>query len=327
MRCLKQLTRWLPINSAKIFNTALLGTNEADGVLTENTSNTPDQQNANPVIDRNVDPYDGRRLSYANTFTNPWKVTTIRVLEWLTGKALLLFKIRKFEKSGVPFGHPFFTKGLKAMGIEILTPQEQRDQIPKTGPLIVVANHPGGLVDGLIAAELIGQVRTDYKILTRSLLTGVAEIEHFMLPVAFPHEEDSNRKNLNMRKEAMKHLKDDGVIILFPAGQVAASETWFGEAIEAEWNPFTAKMIERSGATVLPIYFPGQNSRAYQIANQVSATLRQGLLLHEIKYALNKPQKPVIGQPLSQDDLKEHYSNSRGFMTWLRQKVLDLREK
>ncbi|WP_039017601.1 lysophospholipid acyltransferase family protein [Halocynthiibacter namhaensis] len=272
-----------------------------------------------------VEPYDGRRLSYANTFTNPWKVGVIRTMEWMTGKILLMYKIRNFEKSGVPFGQPFFTKGLKYMNISVQTPDVQRALIPKTGPLIVVANHPGGLVDGLVMAELIGEVREDYKILTRSLLTGVAEIEHFMLPVAFPHEEDSNRKNLEMRKESMRHLKNGGVIILFPAGQVAVSETMFGEAIEGEWNPFTAKMIQRSGATVLPIFFPGQNSRAYQIANRISATLRQGLLLHEIKHALNKPQSPVIGTPLSQDDMADQYSNPRGFMTWLRQKVLDLK--
>ncbi|MFV2054016.1 lysophospholipid acyltransferase family protein [Aliiroseovarius sp. YM-037] len=282
-------------------------------------------QETDTLQGREVQPYDGRRLSYANTFTNPWKATAIRIVEWLTGKALLLYKIRKFERSGVPFGQAFFTKGLQAMGIDLTTPKEQLKNIPKDGPLVVVANHPHGLVDGLVLAELIGAVRTDYKILTRSLLTGVAEIEDFMLPVAFPHEEDSVRKNLEMRKIAMTHLKAGGVIILFPAGQVAASETYFGPAIESDWNPFTAKMIQRSGATVLPIYFPGQNSRLYQIANKVSATLRQGLLLHEIKFALNKPQGPVIGQPISYDDCEKWADNPRGFMEWLRDKTLALR--
>lgn len=277
-------------------------------------------------VDREVQPYDGRRLSYANTFKNPWKAGTIRFVEWLTGKALLLYKVRKFEKSGVPQGQAFFTKGLQAMGIDLLTPKADYAHIPATGPLVVVSNHPHGLVDGLVLAEIIGSVRTDYKILTRSLLTGVQEIEDFMLPVAFPHEEDSVRTNLEMRKTAMSHLNGGGVIILFPAGQVAAAETYFGEAMEAEWNPFTAKMILRSGATVLPIYFPGQNSRLYQIANLISATIRQGLLLHEIKFALNKPQKPVIGRPIAPEELKQHSANTTGFMAWLREKTLALRE-
>jgi len=293
--------------------------------LTDNKQNMPDT--ATTARDSQAEAYDGRRLSYANTFTNPWKICAIRVLEWLTGKAVLLYRIRKFEKSGVPFGQAFFTKGLEAMNIEVLTPAEQRVHIPATGPLIVVANHPGGLVDGLVMAELIGEVRTDYKILTRSLLTGVAEIEHFMLPVAFPHEENSVRKNLDMRKESMRHLKDGGVIILFPAGQVAASKTFFGDAVEADWNPFTAKMIQRSGATVLPIFFPGQNSRLYQIANLLSATFRQGLLLHEIKHALNKPQSPVIGAPIAHDDMQDWFAKPREFMAWLRLKTLNLGQK
>lgn len=285
-----------------------------------------EEQNKTPVkIGQEVQPYDRRRLSYANTFDNPWKANAIRAVEWLTAKLFLIRKIRQFEESGTPFGQPFFTKALKVMGIDLLTPDDQVSSIPKTGPLVVVANHPHGLVDGLVMAELIGRVRTDYKILTRSLLTGVAEIEEFMLPVAFPHEENSQRKNIEMRKIAMKHLEAGGVIILFPAGAVAHSETYFGPAIEGEWNPFTAKMVLNSGATVLPIYFPGHNTRLYQIANLLSATFRQGLLLHEIKHAFNKPQNPVIGEPVGPEKVQEWKGNPRGLMAWMREMTLALK--
>lgn len=269
-------------------------------------------------------PYKAHKLSYANTFKNPFKVVTIRAMEWMTGKIPLLRLIRKFEREGVVSGQAFFTRALQLMQIEVQTPQEQIAKIPATGPVIVVANHPSGLVDGLILAELIGKVREDYKILTRSLLTGIPEIEKFMLPVAFPHEENSQRLNIKMRKEAMDHLKDDGVIVLFPAGVVASSKKMFGPAIEAEWNPFTAKMILRSGATVVPIYFPGQNSRAYLMANLVSATLRQGLLLHEVVRSLKKPQAPIIGDPILPEEISEWSKDPRGFMGWLREKTLAL---
>ncbi len=277
--------------------------------------------------DPDYEPYDGRRLSYANTFTDPWKAGAIRALEWLTAKLYLLRRVREFERRGVPEGPPFFTQGLEVMGIDLLTPAEQLRHVPETGPVVVVANHPHGLVDGLVLAELIGRVRTDYKILTRSLLTGVQEIERFMLPVAFPHETDSVRKNLEMRHTAMEHLKDGGVIILFPAGTVAVSATFSGPATEQEWNPFTAKMIKRSGATVVPIYFPGQNSRWYQIANLVSATVRQGLLLYEIKHAFGKPQNPVIGPPVTPGELSGFSGNTREFMSMLRRRTLDLAER
>lgn len=269
-------------------------------------------------------PYDARRLSYANTFSDPSKVAIIRTIEWFTGKLLLLRRIRRFERMGAPMGQAFFTQALEVMKIKVQTPPAQVAKIPKDGPLVVVANHPHGLVDGLVMAELIGQVRTDYKILTRSLLTGIPEIDPFMLPVPFPHEEDSHRKSIAMRKEAMEQLKAGGVIILFPAGAVASSESWFGPVIEKPWNPFTAKMVLKSGATVLPIYFPGRNTRLYQIADKLSATIRQGLLLHEIARALNKTQSPIIGDPIATDDLEEWKSQPRGFMDWARKHTLAL---
>lgn len=269
-------------------------------------------------------PYDKRRLSYAGTFRNPVKANTIRTIEWMTGKLTLLRKIRDFERSGAPTGQPFWPKALDAMGIDITTPDAEVAQIPPTGPLVVVANHPHGLVDGMVMAELIGRVRTDYKILTRSLLTGIPEIAEFLIPVPFPHEDNSREMSLQMRADSMAHLKAGGVIVLFPAGKVAASETWFGPAVESEWNPFTAKMVIRSGATVLPIRFLGQNTRAYHIANKLSATLRQGLLLHEIRAALNKPQRPVIGAPILPAEVATWSHNPRGFLAWLRERTLTL---
>jgi putative hemolysin len=127
-----------------------------------------------------------------------------------------------------------------------------------------------------------------------------------------------------MRADTMAHLKKGGVIILFPAGKVATSETWFGRAVEPEWNVFTHKMIRSSGATIVPIHFTGQNSRAYQIANKLSATLRQGLLLYEIRRALFRPQRPHVGEPIPATELERWEGNPRGFLAWLREHTLAL---
>ena len=240
-------------------------------------------------------------MSYASTFDDPWKANIIRVMEAFTGKLTILRLIRKFEQKGAPQGQAFWRACLDVMGIDLQTPQEQLARIPDEGPVIVVANHPHGMVDGMIFADLIGRVRSDYRILTRSLLTSIDEIAgSFMIPVPFPHDPDAQRKGVEMRARAMEHLKAGGVVALFPSGVVASSDTWFGPVIEREWNVFTAKLIRRSGATVVPMRFPGQNSRLYQIANQVSPILRQGLLLHEIVNSLNNPQAPVVGHPLPQ---------------------------
>ncbi|NRB33808.1 MAG: lysophospholipid acyltransferase family protein [Rhodobacteraceae bacterium] len=268
--------------------------------------------------------YDRRRLSYATTFTNPLQQKIIQAMELATGKLKLLRLIRKFEAMGVPDGQAFWAQALDVMGITLTTPEDEIARIPKTGPLIITANHPHGLVDGMVLGELIGRARTDYKILTRSLLTGVGEIDPFMIPVPFAHDPEARQKNLEMRRLAMTHLAGGGAVALFPSGVVASADRAFGPVIEREWNAFTAKMIFRSGATVLPLRFPGQNSRAYQIAANLSPTLRQGLLLHEVRHALNKPQRPVVGEPITKDQWQEWKNNPRGFMAWLREHCLSL---
>ncbi|MEO0391291.1 MAG: lysophospholipid acyltransferase family protein [Pseudomonadota bacterium] len=270
--------------------------------------------------------YDRSSLSYASTFDDPWKANVIRVMETFTGRLKILRLIRKFERQGAPQGQAFWRACLDVMGIELTTPQHQLDRIPKKGPVIVVANHPHGMVDGMIFADLIGRVRPDYRILTRSLLTSIDEVAgSYMIPVPFPHDPDAQRKMVEMRAKAMAHLAQDGCVALFPSGVVASSDTAFGPVIEREWNVFTAKMIRKSGARVVPMRFPGQNSRAYQIANRLSPILRQGLLLHEIAHSLNKPQGPVVGDPIPQADVEERGKDPRAFMAWLREHTLALK--
>ena len=274
----------------------------------------------------NFTTYDRRSLTYASTFDNNATALTIKAIEWMTGKISILRMIREFERRGAPEGQAFWGACLDVMGIDLQTPREQIERIPAEGPVVVVANHPHGLVDGMILAELIGRRREDYRILTRELLTGLDEsASSYLIPVPFPHEEDAQRKSVEMRAAAMAHLKAGGVVSVFPSGVVATSKTMFGPVVEAEWNVFTAQMIRRSGATVVPIRFVGENSRWYHMANRLSATLRQGLLLHEIVHSCNQTQKPIIGDPLSDEQMARLSSDPRGFIAWLREHTIGLR--
>ncbi|WP_050928773.1 lysophospholipid acyltransferase family protein [Aestuariivita boseongensis] len=273
-----------------------------------------------------IEVYDRRSLTYANSFDDAWTANAIKAIEWMTGKLTILRMVNKFEKQNANYrGQHFWRGALNTMGIDLLTPPEQLENIPKDGPVVVVANHPHGMVDGMIFADLIGRVRLDYRILTRSVLTGLDEAAtSFMIPVPFPHDPEAQKKMVEMRSAAMAHLGEGGVVALFPSGVVMSSDTWFGPAIEREWNVFTAKMIRRSGARVVPIFFPGSNSRAYQIANRISPILRQGLLLHEIVRSCHKPQAPIVGKPLTEEQMARLETDPRGFMAWLRAHTMSL---
>ena len=115
--------------------------------MTEETQSIGSQDHTETV---SFHKYDRRSLSYASTFEDPWKSRMISVMEILTGKLQVLRMIKKFEQRGTPSGQGFWRAALDTMGIERTTPQEQLDLIPKEGPVIVVANHPHGMVDGMI---------------------------------------------------------------------------------------------------------------------------------------------------------------------------------
>lgn len=270
--------------------------------------------------------YDRRSLTYANSFDTPFVRFVISLIEWLTGKVSIVRRVRAFEKLGTPKGQAFWPATMKVMGIELQTPQEQLNRIPAEGPVVFVANHPHGLIDGMILADLIGRRRDDYRILTRSLLTGIDEsAASYMIPVPFPHQPDAQSEMIKMRSKCMVHLAANGLIALFPSGVVATSETMLGPVIEAEWNVFTAKMIRKSGATIVPCYFQGTNSRGYQMANRVSPMLRQSLLLHEVVKAFDKPQAPIIGKPILPAEWEEQIKHPRQFMAALRERTLSLK--
>nr|WP_156169239.1 lysophospholipid acyltransferase family protein [Wenxinia marina] len=266
-----------------------------------------------------------RTLTYSNTFDSPIKRATIRAIEWMTGKWTIVRRINAFERGGVPSGHAFWLRTMEVMGIDLLTPPEELARIPREGPVVLVANHPHGLVDGMILAALIGHVRDDYRILTRSILTGIDEVAaSYMIAVPFPHEPDAQRRMIEMRRAAMDHLARGGLVALFPSGAVAASHTAFGPAIEGEWSLFTAKMIRNSGASVVPCHFPGSNSRWYHVANRLSPTLRQSLLLHEVVHAFDRPQRPAFGRPIGPDEIARRSGDPRAMMDWLRAETLAL---
>lgn len=269
--------------------------------------------------------FDRSALTYANSFESGTRRNVIRTMEWLTGKLTILRLIRRFEANGPYQDQRIWTGALTAMNVTVGTPEHEIARIPATGPVVFVANHPHGMVDGLVMAHLLGLRRDDFRILTRSLLTALDPVaDRFLIPVPFPDQSDAQERMVEMRRAALAHLADGGLISLFPSGVVSSSDSFFGPAVERDWNVFTAQLIRRSGASVVPCFFPGANSRWYQMANQVSATLRQGLLIHEIARARNSTVSPIIGHPITPEEIATHGEKPRAFMAWLRKRTLSL---
>ncbi len=267
--------------------------------------------------------YNPADLTYASSYPDTGKRFFIKLVEAFTAKYRLLWHMRRWEND--PNKHPhFWTSVLDEMGIKVKTSAAMMENIPRTGPVVIVCNHPHGLVDGLVLAWLLSKRRDDFKIITRALLNGVAVAEHNLISIYFPHEEDALAKNLESRKVALDWVNDGHAVGVFPAGTVCTARSFFGPVVESEWGNFTSKMILRSDAVVVPVFFAGSNSRVFQIASNISMTLRQSLLMYEIKKAFNKAQCPVVGRAIGRDVLDKYKSDPAGLMAFLRQSALDL---
>ncbi len=199
---------------------------------------------------------------------------------------------------------PFFAAAVKLLDLEVEFNASRLAQIPANGPLVVVANHPFGVLDGLLVSWLISLRRTDFKVLTNAVLDGAPEARNWLLPIDFAPTKAARAVNIATRAEALQRLSDGECIIVFPAGGVSTSPTPFTKAaVDDTWKPFTAKLITRSGASVTPIYFEGQNSRLFQWASHVSLELRLAMIFREVRRRIGTRMPVHIGETLSAEHL------------------------
>jgi putative hemolysin len=238
-------------------------------------------------------------FSYADAHDPLIKRLVIRAIERAVGQPRL--KRLYVDVLADPLAaESFFTALVRGLALDLRYDPARLARIPQSGPLVIVANHAFGALDGIVASRLVEQVRRDFIVLTNVVLLRTPELRRFTLPVDFSGTKEAIRTNLETRARAHDHLATGGAIIVFPSGTVATSPDRLGlsPAVEMPWQPFAAQLIQRSRADVVPVYFPGQNSWAFQIASHVSMTLRMALLFREVKRRIGTLLPVEIGDPI-----------------------------
>jgi len=221
-------------------------------------------------------------FSYADPADPRLKKLVIRIIERMSGQPYLKWLYEENRANPVA-GEDFWDAAIRKLELNVRINEEVLAQWPRTGPLVVVANHPFGVLDGLIICSIVGRVRKDFRVLTNAVLLRAEEVKSFLLPVDFAETEEALKTNLRTRAEAKNHLMKGGCLVVFPAGGVSTTPTiWHKRAIDAEWKNLTARLIAQSKAAVAPVYFAGQNSRLFQLASHISVTLRLSLLFKEV---------------------------------------------
>ncbi len=263
-------------------------------------------------------------LTYANPAHPPVKRWIIRTVEGLSGRRRLLAIYYLWKKSIVGKSTYVWTDLLELIGLrlELSEPSWPPVGLPQ-GPLVVIANHPFGIGDGLAILSLAERLDRPYRILINNELLKVPEVRPYSLPVDFEETADALRTNMNTRKEALRLLNEGVTIVVFPGGGVATSRRPFGKAEELPWKTFTAKMIRSSRATVLPLYFEGQNSPLFHLASRFSLTLRLSLLVREFKRIMGTNVRVAVGAPIAFEELAEK-GDQKSMIGYLYEQVLGL---
>ncbi|WP_439619771.1 lysophospholipid acyltransferase family protein [Hyphomonas sp.] len=262
-------------------------------------------------------------LSYASYFDDPLKRRLIRTVERMSGQPRIK-RLYEHFRDHLADDVPFFEAAMRLLDLDVQFSASRLAEIPRTGPLVIVANHPFGVLDGLVICWLTSLRRMDFRVLTNTALDGVPEARPYILPVDFSGTKEALAANVVMRKEALAHVKAGGCVIVFPGGGVATTPRPFDRtAVDDEWKPFTAKLITHSGAHVTPVYFEGQNSRLFQLASHLSLELRLALVFREVKRRMGTALPVVIGETLTPDALKDA-GRRKGLMEFLREKTYGL---
>ncbi len=184
---------------------------------------------------------------------------------------------------------------LAEMKVKLEVQPADLERIPIKGPLVAVANHPFGVLDGAALAVLLSRVRPDVKILTNSLLEGIPELHEHCIFVDPFHAPASADKNVRPLKQAMEWLRQGGALAVFPAGEVSQWNVREAQVTDPAWNTVAARLARKTGASALPVYFCGRNSVTFQLLGLINPRLRTLFLLQEFLQQHEKDVQIRIG--------------------------------
>ncbi|GAB3487372.1 lysophospholipid acyltransferase family protein [Marinomonas epiphytica] len=236
-------------------------------------------------------------------------------IEWLTGLSKLdqLYQQRPAGLSSFDF----MDYTLKALKVDYKVIQGSLENIPKQGPVVVVANHPLGAIEGVVLAALLSQHRQDVQVLANQLLKRISELSDLFIGVDVFGGKEAKKTNRAAIKSANQHLKDGGLLVIFPAGEVSTYPKGEKTLADAPWSHSVAKFVRHAEATTVPIFIDGKNSDMFYQAGRVHPLLRTALLGKEL---INKQESTIglsIGEAISYSELSS-FQQDEDLVNYLR---------
>jgi len=239
--------------------------------------------------------------------TNPCRLRfKPRIISAVIEKVLGLDRLAQIY-DGRPPGcttHEFLQHTLDALGVNLdLVNASNLEEIPRTGPVLIVANHPLGGLEGVAISKVISDVRPDLKVLTNELLRSVPELADIFIGVDILSS-DAAAGNVSSIKQVHKHLKNGGAVLIFPAGMVSTYEHGHRRIQDRAWNRLTGQLLKRYQATCLPVHVGGTNSWLFYAAGMIHPRLRTAMLPRQLANKQGFKLELRFGRPIPAAELR-----------------------
>ncbi|UOE38830.1 lysophospholipid acyltransferase family protein [Chryseobacterium oryzae] len=206
---------------------------------------------------------------------------------------------RLYDKLKDKEGKDFFDSFVRERNLSYIAFEEDLAKIPKTGPFILVSNHPLGAIDGILMCKILSEIRPDFKVMGNFLLEKIKPMEPYVIPVNPFEGRKEIRNSASGMRETLKHLENGGCVGIFPAGEVSNKNNPYGEILDKNWEKPALKLIRMAKVPVVPMYFHAKNSSLfYQIA-KIHPNLQTLMLPSEMMNDREKPIRIRIGRPIS----------------------------
>lgn len=248
-------------------------------------------------------------LTYADPAAPVLERAFINLIELLGGRSKLVRLYEQWRAQWPLSGMSLWSSALYWLGVSLeMGGEAWPPPVGRRERLVVIANHPYGLLDGIAICALAEKLGRPFKVLAHSQLMRVPEAIPYFLPIDFSETEEAVRNNIEARRLALDALQAGETIVIFPAGGVSTAPLklplkQFARADDLPWKNFAYRLIRSAEATVLPIYFVGQNGPIFHAASRVSLAWRIALLVGELNKRRGKPLQIQVGRPIPWTEL------------------------